>query len=128
MYSNREFVMMPEFDHQWKRLGLGDKNMSVYTSIMQGLDEAAKYQNGKIKARRIKITIKPVDMFSSEDIKRIRLSVGLSQVVFASSIGVSPKTVEAWERGRNKPEGPSRRLLGLIRDNPDVIKQFIIEA
>ena len=102
--------------------------MSVYTSIMQGLDEAAKYQNGKIKARRIKITIKPVDMFSSEDIKRIRLSVGLSQVVFASSIGVSPKTVEAWERGRNKPEGPSRRLLGLIRDNPDVIKQFIIEA
>lgn len=95
---------------------------------MQGLDEAAKYQNGKIKARRIKITIKPVDMFSSEDIKRIRLSVGLSQVVFASSIGVSPKTVEAWERGRNKPEGPSRRLLGLIRDNPEVIKQFIIEA
>lgn len=102
--------------------------MSVYTSIMQGLDEAVKYQNGKIKARRIKITIKPVDMFSSEDIKRIRLSVGLSQVVFASSIGVSPKTVEAWERGRNKPEGPSRRLLGLIRDNPEVIKQFIIEA
>lgn len=102
--------------------------MSVYTSIMQGLDEAAKYQNGKIKARRIKITIKPVDMFSSEDIKRIRLSVGLSQVVFASSIGVSPKTVEAWEHGRNKPEGPSRRLLGLIRDNPEVIKQFIIEA
>lgn len=95
---------------------------------MQGLDEAVKYQNGKIKARRIKITIKPVDMFSSEDIKRIRLSVGLSQVVFASSIGVSPKTVEAWERGRNKPEGPSRRLLGLIRDNPEVIKQFIIEA
>ncbi len=102
--------------------------MSVYTSIMQGLDEAVKYQNGKIKARRTKITIKPVDIFSSEDIKRIRLSVGLSQVVFASSIGVSPKTVEAWERGRNKPEGPSRRLLGLIRDNPDVIKQFIIEA
>jgi putative transcriptional regulator len=98
--------------------------MSVYTSIMQGLDEAVKYQDGKIKARRTKIAIKPVDMFSSEDIKRIRLGVGLSQVVFASSMGVSPKTIEAWERGKNTPAGPSRRLLEIIRDNPDVIKQF----
>ena len=24
MHINREFVMMPEFDHQWKRLGLED--------------------------------------------------------------------------------------------------------
>ncbi|MFA6711780.1 MAG: helix-turn-helix domain-containing protein [Candidatus Caldatribacteriota bacterium] len=128
MYVNREFVMIPKFDRQWKRLGLGDKRMSVYKSIMQGLDEAVKYQEGKIKARKTKIAIKPVAMFSSEDIKRIRLSVGLSQVVFASSIGVSPKTVEAWEHGRNKPAGPSRRLLEIIRDNPDVIKQFMINA
>jgi len=27
MQINREFVMMPEFDRQWKRLGLGDKEL-----------------------------------------------------------------------------------------------------
>jgi hypothetical protein len=34
--------------------------MSVYGSIMQGLTEAADYQQGKIHARKTKLTIKPV--------------------------------------------------------------------
>jgi putative transcriptional regulator len=102
--------------------------MSVYKSIMQGLDEAVTYQEGKLDARKTKIAVKPVESFSSEDIKQIRNSVGLSQVIFASSLGVSKKTVEAWERGRNTPAGPSRRLLQLIRDNPEVIEQYLIKA
>ena len=102
--------------------------MSVYKSIMQGLDEAVKYQEGKIDARKTKITVKQVESFSSEDIKQIRKQVGLSQIVFASSLGVSKKTVEAWERGRNTPAGTSRRLLQLIRDNPEVIEQYMIKA
>lgn len=43
--------------------------MSVYKSIMQGLNEAGKYQEGKLDARKTKIAIKPVESFSSEDIK-----------------------------------------------------------
>lgn len=27
MQINREFVMMPEFDRQWKHLGLGDEEL-----------------------------------------------------------------------------------------------------
>ncbi|MGI6437872.1 MAG: helix-turn-helix domain-containing protein [Sphaerochaeta sp.] len=69
-----------------------------------------------------------MESFSSEDIKQIRKQVGLSQILFASSLGVSQKTVEAWERGRNTPAGPSRRLLQLIRDNPEVIEQYMIKA
>ncbi|MDY0288281.1 MAG: hypothetical protein RBR15_05615 [Sphaerochaeta sp.] len=65
--------------------------MSVFTSIMQGLDEAVEYQEGKNQARKTKATLKPVDMFTSEEIKQIRLNAGLSQVIFTSSIGVSPK-------------------------------------
>jgi putative transcriptional regulator len=77
--------------------------MNVYESIMQGLTEAVDYQQGKIPARKTKLTIKPIASFNTDDIKRIRQKTGLSQVVFASSLGVSPKTVEAWENGRNKP-------------------------
>ena len=98
--------------------------MSVYESIIQGLTEAAEYQQGKIKARKTRLTIKPVTVYSKDDIKRIRQKTGLSQVMFASSLGVSPKTVEAWENGRNKPEGASRRLLEIIRDDPGFIKRF----
>jgi putative transcriptional regulator len=102
--------------------------MSVYSSIKQGLDEAVKYQDGKVNARKTRIVVKPVETFSGEDIKRIRQNVGLSQVVFASSLGVSKKTVEAWECGRNTPEGPSLRLLQLIRDYPEMIDQYLIKA
>ena len=102
--------------------------MSAYTSIMQALDEAVKYQEGKIDARKTRIAVKPVESFSSEDIKQIRNRVGLSQAIFASTLGVSKKTVEAWERGINTPEGPSRRLLQLIRDNPEVIEQYMIRG
>jgi putative transcriptional regulator len=98
--------------------------MSVYESIMQGLTEAADYQQGKIRARKTKLTIKPVDTFNTHEIKRIRQKTGLSQVIFASSLGVSPKTVEAWENGRNKPEGASRRLLEVVRDDPGFLRRF----
>jgi len=98
--------------------------MSVYESIMQGLNEAADYQQGKITARKTKLSIKPVAAFNTDDIKRIRRKTGLSQVIFAGSMGVSPKTVEAWENGRNKPEGASRRLLEIIRDDPGFLRRF----
>jgi putative transcriptional regulator len=98
--------------------------MSVYESIMQGLTEAADYQEGKINARKIKLSIKPADTFNNDEIKRIRMRTGLSQVMFAGSIGVSPKTVEAWESGKNKPEGASRRLLEVVRDDPDFLRRF----
>jgi len=98
--------------------------MNVYESIMQGLTEAEDYQQGKIHARKTKLTIKPVAAFNTEDIKRIRKKTGLSQVIFAGSLGVSPKTVEAWENGRNKPEGASRRLLEIVRDDPGFLSRF----
>ena len=98
--------------------------MSVYESIMQGLTEAVDYQQGKINPRKMKLTIKPVDTFPPDDIKQIRQKTGLSQVTFAGSLGVSPKTVEAWENGRNKPEGASRRLLEIVRDDPSFLLRF----
>jgi putative transcriptional regulator len=98
--------------------------VSVYESIIQGLTEAVDYQQGKINARKTKLTIKPVTAFNTDDIKRIRQKTGLSQVVFAGSLGVSPKTVEAWENGRYKPEGASRRLLEIVQDDPGFLKRF----
>lgn len=102
--------------------------MSVYKSIMKGLNEAIKHQEGKIDARRRKVFIKPVEKFTSEEIKQIRTNIGLSQVSFASTLGVSKKTIEAWESGRNIPSGSSRRLLQLFRDNPELIEQCVSQA
>lgn len=47
-----------------------------------------------------------------------------SQEVFAQYMGVSVKTVEAWEAGRNHPEGAACRLLAMTKADP----QFPIKA
>ena len=56
--------------------------------------------------------------FSGKDIRNIRNNAHLSQSAFAAAMGVSKKTVEAWEAGTSNPTGPARRLLSLIEENP----------
>ena len=65
------------------------------------------------------LTIVPVETYQADEIKRIRNSTGLTQRSFAEYMGVSPKTVEAWEAGRNHPEGAARRLLSLTKADPE---------
>ena len=53
--------------------------MNVYESIMQGLTEAVDYQQAKVKARKTKLAIKPVETFNTDDIKQIHQRTGLNQ-------------------------------------------------
>jgi len=46
--------------------------MNVYKSIVQGLTEAINYQQGKITAKKTRLTIKPATAFNTDDIKRIQ--------------------------------------------------------
>ena len=36
-----------------------------------------------------------------------------SQTVFAAYLNTSPSTVQKWEQGQKKPNGPSLKLLNL---------------
>lgn len=70
--------------------------MNVYESILQGLNEAVAYTTGTCKEARVhKISVEPVPHFNASDIRSIRMDLGMTQVIFASVMGVSPKTVEA---------------------------------
>lgn len=92
--------------------------MSLFDKIKGGLEEAIAYETGIGNAKTRKITIEPVESYKATDIKEIRTSAGMTQVVFAEFMGVSRKTVEAWESGRNHPVGSACRLLSLTRDDP----------
>ena len=91
--------------------------MKVYDGIMQGLEEAVAYNEGKIKARTNTMSISPVPDFKATEIKGIRNELGMTQVLFAGLM-VSTKTVEAWEAGRNMPDGPARRILAMLKVDP----------
>lgn len=87
---------------------------SVYDSIMAGLAEAADDVQGKdIKLKRRTVSVVPVKVYSAKEIRDIRKRTGLSQKPFASYMGVSAKTVEAWEAGTNRPSGAASRILNM---------------
>ena len=92
--------------------------MSIFDDIKTGIGQAIEYEKGTLKAKTTTITISPVDTFTPGEIKEIRNNTGLTQVLFAKYMGVSVKTVEAWESGRNHPEGTAYRLLSLTRNDP----------
>ena len=102
--------------------------MNIYNGIIQGLEEAVAYNEGRGKARTNPISISPVPDFEAKEIKSIRTELGMTQVLFAGLMGVSPKTVEAWEAGRNMPDGPARRILSMLKTDPGLPQRFNIIA
>ena len=92
--------------------------MSLFDDIKTGLGQAIAYEKGNLKARSTVLTVEPVECFQPDEIRSIRNSTGLTQRIFAQYMGVSVKTVEAWEAGRNHPEGAACRLLALTRNDP----------
>lgn len=61
-------------------------------------------------------------------VKELRKDLGATQKTFGDVLGVSTRTVEAWEIGRSFPNGSAARLMQLMLDNPSIkqsIKQTI---
>ena len=98
---------------------------NVYESIITGLNEAIEDSNSsEKKLKRNVVHVEPIKEYNAEDVKKIRLNTGMSQNVFASYMGVSCKTVEAWESGKNHPSGAASRLLNMMEMNNNLVEEF----
>lgn len=87
---------------------------SLFDDLKQGLEEAIAYEKGSGKARVKTYMIMPIKEYTNKEIREIRMKAGMTQSVFAAYMGVSKKTVEAWECGRTHPTGPVFRLLDVL--------------
>jgi putative transcriptional regulator len=87
----------------------------MFDLLNEALDEAIEYEQGKktLRTKRIPIPEKP-SQYRSKDVKRLRKKMKCSQPVFAIIIGVSDKTIKAWESGERKPNSTANRLLEAI--------------
>ncbi|EUJ39304.1 hypothetical protein PWEIH_07786 [Listeria weihenstephanensis FSL R9-0317] len=93
----------------------------LFDSLEKGLKQAIAHADNTKKARTKKILITELPTYSAKDIKGFRQKVELTQSAFAELMGISKKTVEAWENGRNSPNGSATRLLQIIDSNPEVL-------
>lgn len=86
--------------------------MNAHDSIIQGLNEALAFAQGKdVGAAVHHIEVATVDIAS------IRARTGLSQGAFARSIGEAKGTLLNWEHGRQRATGPSQVLLAMIENS-----------
>lgn len=102
---------------------------SLFESIKQGLNEAIDFERGNLPDTRVdKITVAPLHIYTASEIKAIRAQHGLTQKLFAQALGVSVKTVEAWEAGTNRPLGIANRMLELLKQDDNLFEKYAILA
>ncbi len=85
-----------------------------FNRLVASLQQAGAIRRGEMApARRFEVR--------AEDIKGIRAKLAMSQTEFALMIGVSVATLQNWEQGRRRPEGPARALLRVASVNPAAV-------
>lgn len=63
-----------------------------------------------------------------EEVKAIRYRLNKSQAEFALMIGVSVATLQGWEEGRHRPDGPAAALLRVAAKNPKIVARTLGRA
>ena len=103
--------------------------MSIYESIKRGLNEGIEYEKGNLPNVKVdKISIAPLAVYTPDKIRTIRVKQSMTQRLFAEALGVSIKTVEAWESGKNTPSGCANRMLELIEHDDNLLEKYSIMA
>jgi len=95
----------------------------VYTSLIEGLNEAIAYAEGK----ETRAVVHHIEV-PSVDVADIRAKTGLSQRDFARSIGVAKGTLLNWEQGRRHPTGPAQVLLAMLARQPSLVTELLKAA
>ncbi|MCK5737486.1 MAG: helix-turn-helix domain-containing protein [Spirochaetaceae bacterium] len=93
-------------------------NDETFSEMMGGFDALEEHINGRVQLPSRVIEVAPVTVYRGAEVREIRETSSLTQSIFAEALGVSRKTVEAWESGRNTPTGPAQRILSSIKEDP----------
>jgi putative transcriptional regulator len=87
--------------------------LEIVYETAQGLTQAGVMGVATLREFDV-LCLPPVKDYTPSQIKRIRLANRASQGVFAAYLNTSASTVQKWEQGQKKPNGPSAKLLNLV--------------
>jgi putative transcriptional regulator len=88
--------------------------------------EAGEDVKEMFTVRRFALKLQP-SAVRPQAVKKARLSLRLSQTLFAQLLGVSASTVQAWEQGKRQPDPMACRVLAGIRRDPGYWKKWFLE-
>ena len=90
------------------------ENFDYFDALKESLEQAIDYTKGDKSRCRTVVRETPIPAYKADDVARTRKELKLSQRGLATALGVSPRTVESWEAGKNAPSGAAQRLLYLF--------------
>ena len=61
------------------------------------------------------MSLTPVERLTPQQIRSLREREQVSQPVFAQYLNVRKDAISKWERGEKRPDGPSLKLLSLVK-------------
>lgn len=94
--------------------------MDFFSELMDGLEEALAYSKGKASAE----TFVRKRSLPTVNVVEIRESLRMTQKSFAAVLGVSRRTVEAWETGKSNPTPTAKKLMFLIQEDHTLIEKL----
>jgi len=87
-----------------------------FNELMLGLQQGAAILRGEMQPSRTIVVEVP-------EVVAIRRKSKASQAQFAAMLGISVNTLQNWEQGRCKPEGPARVLLHVMDRHPEAVME-----
>lgn len=97
------------------------KGTDFFSGIMDGLTEALAYEKGKATAE----TFARKRSLPTVNVQKVRKSLSMTQKSFANVLGVSCRTVEAWESGKSVPTPTAKKLIYLIEQDNSLVERLI---
>jgi putative transcriptional regulator len=100
------------------------KKPTVEQQIIQGLETFAEaLERGdrleqRFTCHKVVLDLQPTS-YKADLVQDTRKLLGVSQVLFARFLGVSPSTVRAWEHGEKTPQPIACRFMDEIRNDPE---------
>ncbi len=62
---------------------------------------------------------------SADQVRALRVKLGLTQAQFARRFGFTLDTVQQYEQGRRRPSGPASTLLRVIEADPNAVERAL---
>ena len=97
------------------------KNTDFFSGIKKGLEEALAYEKGKANTA----TFARKQALTSVNTAEVRASLHMTQKSFAAMLGVSGRTVEAWECGKSTPTPTAKKLIYLIQNDHSLADKLL---
>lgn len=100
-------------------MGTKTKKRAIHNELAVALQAALRYERGEREPLRVTELPPPPKKLGRKQVKEIRKALGVSQVIFARVINVSPNAVRSWEQGTRRPTAAALKLLTVAKEHPE---------